>query len=220
MTKGFFSYLLDLLFPPRCPFCQHLLKKRERLLCGGCQKELPWIVGADAEQTGEFFALCVSTLWYQGEVRKSFLRYKFSGRQGYATAYGTLMAQCIRDHLDGRYDLITWVPLSRKSLKKRGYDQAMLLAMAVALELDNVAVETLCKARETETQSRLAEQSARRANVLGVYEVIDRELITNRRILLVDDVVTTGSTLSECARSLRTGGAAEVVCATLARARK
>lgn len=211
--------VLDLLFPSRCVFCKAILKKGESGICARCQQELPWIIGTAAEQSGEFFTLCVSPLWYNGQVRESIHRYKFSDRNCYAKPYGRLVAQCVSDHLAGQYDLITWVPLSAQSLKKRGYDQAMLLAMATALELDDVAVETLKKVRNTDTQSHLTEDAARRANVLGAYEVVDPILVEDKRVLLIDDVVTTGSTLEECARTLQTYGAKEVFCATLARAR-
>ena len=216
--SGPFGIFLDLLFPPRCVFCKGILKRGEAGLCARCQQELPWILGESAEQSGEFFSLCVSPLWFQGEVRESIHRYKFSDRNGYAKVYGRLVAQCVQDHLAGRYDLITWVPLSHRRLKERGYDQAMLLAMAAALELDDVAVETLRKSRNTDAQSGLTGEAARRANVLGAYEVVDPELIRDKRLLLIDDIITTGSTISECARTLRTEGAQDVVCATLARA--
>lgn len=214
------SFLLDLFFPPKCAFCGRLLRRGEESPCALCQTELPWIAGPAAEQTGEFFSLCASPLWYQDTVRKSFHRYKFKGVVGYARVYGRLMAQCVRDHLEGRYDLISWVPLSDARRKKRGYDQAMLLAEAVALELDDVAAETLKKTRDTDAQSGLGDDGARRANVLGAYHPVDPELIAGKRVLLVDDIITTGATISECARILRTAGAAEVVCITLARARK
>lgn len=213
--------LLDLIFPPKCVFCKKLLHKGEDGICARCQEHLPWCVGPEAEQSMEFISLCASPLWYQDEVRESFHRYKFKGSRGYAKVYGRLMAQCVRDHLAGRYDLITWVPLSEQRRKSRGYDQAMLLAEAAALELGDVAAETLTKVRDTGAQSGLGkDDSARRANVLGAYRPTDPELIAGQRVLLMDDVVTTGSTLSECARTLRTAGAADVVCVTLARARK
>ena len=98
-------------------------------------------------------------------------------------------------------------------------DQAFLLASAAALELGDVAVETLRKGRNTQAQSGLSDDAARRANVLGAYTIVDPELVEGKRVLLIDDVVTTGSTFSECARVLRSAGAAGVVCATLARAR-
>ena len=213
--------LLDLLFPPRCVFCRRLLHRGEEGICSRCQQELPWALGAEAEQTGEFFSLCASPLWYQDQVRASFHRYKFKGVRGYSRTYGRLVAQCVLDHLAGRYDLITWVPLSRARLRQRGYDQAMLLASAAALELDDVAAETLRKVRDTEAQSGLGKNDAsRRANVLSAYQVTDPALVEGRRVLLIDDVVTTGSTLSECARVLRTAGATDVVCAALARSRR
>ena len=213
--------LLDLLFPPRCVFCRRLLHRGEEGICPRCQQELPWALGAEAEQTGEFFSLCASPLWYQDQVRASFHRYKFKGVRGYSRTYGRLVAQCVQDHLAGRYDLITWVPLSRARLRQRGYDQAMLLASAAALALDDVAAETLCKVRDTEAQSGLGKNDAsRRANVLSAYQVTDPALVEGRRVLLIDDVVTTGSTLSECARVLRTAGATDVVCAALARSRR
>ena len=213
--------LLDLLFPPRCVFCRRLLHRGEEGICPRCQQELPWALGAEAEQTGEFFSLCASPLWYQDQVRASFHRYKFKGVRGYSRTYGRLVAQCVQDHLAGRYDLITWVPLSRARLRQRGYDQAMLLASAAALALDDVAAETLCKVRDTEAQSGLGKNDAsRRANVLSADQVTDPALVEGRRVLLIDDIVTTGSTLSECARVLRTAGATDVVCAALARSRR
>lgn len=212
------SAFLDLLFPPKCAFCKGLLKRGERGLCANCQTTLPWLTGSAAEQHGEFYRVCVSPLHYQGEVRASIHRYKFKGGQGYAGLYGALVAQCVKDHLAGAYDLITWAPLSDKRKRERGYDQAFLLAQATALELDAAAVELLRKSRHTDAQSGVKGEAERRANVLGAYEVVDGELAEGRRVLLIDDVVTTGATLSECARILRTAGAKEVVCATLAQA--
>jgi competence protein ComFC len=224
--SGPVGVLLDLLFPPKCVFCGRLLTSGERDFCARCQRELPWLEGPEAEQTGEFFTLCASPLAYRDQVRDSIRRYKFKGRQGYHKAYGRLVAQCVHDHLDGRWDLITWVPLSDQRRRERGYDQAFLLASAAALELGEVAVETLRKPlpllRKTvhnPAQSGLKEAAARRANVLGAYTAVDAELVEGKRVLLIDDVITTGATISECARILRTVGAREVVCATLARAR-
>ena len=210
---------LDLLFPPRCVFCRSLMKHDKNGICESCQSKLPWIIGSAAEQKTEFVSLCVSPLWYQGDVRESIHRFKFSNCSGYASTYGRLIAQCMEDHFTKPYDLITWVPLSHQSLKVRGYDQAMLLAQLIAQELDSSAVETLRKVRNTSTQSTLKDDSARRANVLGAYEVSNQEAIKGKRVLLIDDVITTGSTMSECARMLLTYGASDVVGATVARAR-
>ena len=211
--------ILDLLFPPRCVFCQKLLKSGESGYCSECQAKLPWITGREAEQKFEFVSTCVSPLWYQENVRESIHRYKFYDRSGYSKVYGRLVAQSVSDHLTNRFDLISWVPLSKKKLKRRGYDQAKLLAIEAARHLECSATETLRKVRNTNMQSRISDDAERRANVLGAYEAINPDLTVGKRILLIDDVATTGATLSECARILRNAGATDVVCASFARAR-
>lgn len=211
-----FSEILDLFFPPRCVFCRRVLKSSEKGICARCEKDLPRPKGG-GPQEGDFYSLCVSALYYEGDVRDSILRYKFHDARGYANTYGKLLADCIRENLTGRYDIITWVPLSKKRLKKRGYDQAMLLAMAACLCLDDAPAELLRKHTDVPAQSGISEAEKRRANISGVYDVIDEELVRGRRILLIDDIVTTGATLSECAKTLRLYGAEDVVCATLAK---
>ena len=213
---GLFSGLLDLLFPPKCVFCRRVLKAGKTGVCALCVATLRRTPRGGA-QTGDFFSTCVSPFYYEDKVRDSIHRYKFREATGYANTYGRLIADCIRENLAGRYDLISWVPLSAQRLKKRGYDQAMLLAMAAALELSDVAVETLKKHTDVPAQSGVGSEEKRRANIAGVFRVSDAELVQDRRILLIDDIVTTGATLSECARILRRAGAAEVLCATLAR---
>lgn len=80
--------------------------------------------GAQAVVTGEAFARCVCAGWYREPLRASLRRFKFSGRRDYAKAYGPVLAQAVRTYLPGTYDLITWVPVSPKTLRRRGYDQA------------------------------------------------------------------------------------------------
>ena len=209
--------LLDLLFPRKCPFCQRLVEG-DALLCPDCQRTLPWLTEKAAERSPEFLKLCVSPLAYRGPVAESIHRYKFSGRRNYAAAYGALMAQCVLDHPDVTFDLLSWAPLSRKRLRRRGYDQARLLARAVGERLNVPVTPVLVKRRDIPAQSGLSEQAARRANVLGAYELLPGAEVTGRRVLLVDDVVTSGATLSECARVLLTAGAAQVCAVTLAQA--
>ena len=212
------SNILDLLFPPKCIFCGKFLKKDTDCLCASCTATLPFTKGTQVSHKGDFFDVCVSPLIYKDDVRKSILRYKFKGAVAYAECYGNILADCIKKNLAGKFNMITWVPLSTKRARDRGYDQALLLALAVALELDDVAVETLVKNTNSQAQSSITDKEMRRANVSGVYELKDRELIEGKHLLLIDDIVTTGSTLSECARTLLMGGAESVVCATLARA--
>jgi predicted amidophosphoribosyltransferase len=94
----------------------------------------------------------------------------------------------------------------------------MLLAYTVALELKDVAVETLKKTVNNTAQSKINTPAQRKKNVAGVYSAIDPTLVQGKKILLIDDILTTGSTLSECASVLLDAGAIEVVCAVFARA--
>ncbi len=213
-----FSGFLDLLFPPRCAFCRRILKTGERGICAKCAGSINRTKNGGG-QNGEFFSLCVSPLFYEGKVRESILRFKFKDYSSYAQIYGRLIADCIRENLAGRYDIVTWVPLSTERRKKRGYDQAMLLAMAAALELDDVAVELLIKHTDVPAQSGVGDESKRRANICGVYKTVDEDLVRGKRVLLIDDILTTGATLSECAKTLKLSGAEDVLCCTLARTR-
>ena len=213
-----FSSFLNLLFPPKCPFCGKLLKEGQILLCPDCQRDLPWTQGKAGERKGEFFEVCAAPLWYRDTVRKSHHRYKFSGVRAYVRPYAALMSQCADDHLKGEFDLVTWTPISRWRRYTRGYDQAQLLAEELARIRNLTCCPLLRKIRNTKPQSSLKSESERRANVLGAYKLCADAQVSGKRILLVDDVMTSGATLSECARMLLTAGAAEMVCLTLAMA--
>ena len=214
---GFLTNVLEFIFPPKCVFCRKSLKDYNNRICETCKCGLPF-TGENALQKGDY--LCCSPLYYEGRVKESFDRFKFDGATKYNKTYGKLIAESIKENLSGQYNMITWVPLSENSLKKRGYDQSMLLAMATALELYDVAVEILCKNKDIPEQSGVAELHARKANVSGVYSVKDKELVYGKKILLIDDSIMSGSTLSECAGVLTDSGAESVVCATLVRTRQ
>ena len=216
---GLFRGILNLLFPPRCAFCRKITGSGTNAVCDDCQNNLPRTTDG-GRQSGDYYTACYSPLYYEDRVRDSILMFKFSSRSGYAPVYGRYIAECITENLEGKYDLISWVPLSEERLKSRGYDQAMLLALSTALELGDVAVETLTKHLDVPAQSGIGSEENRRANISGAYMASDEELIKDKRILLVDDIVTTGSTLSECAKVLLEAGADEVLCVTLAKTRE
>ena len=210
--------LLNLLFPPKCPFCRRILDSPG--VCDTCRKELPWTEEHEAVREGTDSLRCAAPLWYEGKVREAILRLKFYGAAATAETLGALMAQCAAEHLSGEFDLVTWVPVSRKRRWKRGYDQAELLARAVCRTWGVKPVALLRKTMNNPAQSGLKEDAARRANVLGVYEMRPGAEVSGRRVLLIDDVCTTGATLTECSKVLREAGADAVVCACVAHARR
>ena len=210
------SALLDLLYPPRCPFCGRVLERGEDRMCALCRRDLPWTDGPGPAPEG--CSLCLSPLRYRDGVRRAVHRYKFKGGAALAGLFGELTAQCLSGRRDTAADLVTWVPLHPKRKKCRGYDQAELLALRTAELCRAPAISTLEKVRNTAAQSRQNTEADRRANAEGAYRALPGLDLTGKRVVLVDDVVTTGSTLAQCAACLRSAGAASVVGLTFARA--
>ena len=209
--------LLDLLFPPKCPFCGKVTEGRE--ICPACRKSLPWTEEKEAVRRLHGGVDCASALWYENEVREAVLRYKFRGAMAASAALGGLVAECAAERFSGGFDTVTWVPVGPKRRRQRGYDQSRLLAEAACRLWDARAEELLRKPVDNPPQSEIKDPAARRANVLGVYELATGAAVEGKHILLIDDILTTGATLEECTRMLTDAGAASVVCVTLAAAR-
>ena len=209
-------WLLDLIYPPRCAFCRRLLSGREKGVCRFCRPKLPYVPADGQVQHFRNVDKCLSPLYYHGNVKDSLHRYKFGGATAYADIYSEFIVKCI-DENQISCDSITWVPLSRRRLRRRGYDQAELLAKLIAKHLGQSPVRLLKKQRDTPPQSKTGSVEKRRANIAGAYACLRPELVQGKQVLLVDDIVTTGATLSEAARVLKKAGAKEVICATLAR---
>lgn len=208
---------LRLLFPPKCVLCRRILEHHETDLCHSCRTDAPECPVSRNKLS--FLDSWVAVWYYEGPVRSSLLRYKFHGARSYAPAYARLLAMKLqREHPEG-FDVVTWVPVSRLRKLSRGFDQVQLLAVHVARELDIPLAPLLRKFRHNRPQSGIRGDAQRRANVLGVYKVPDPEQVCGRRILLLDDIVTTGATAGECARVLLTAGAKQVHLGAVAAAR-
>lgn len=218
-TKSSVSWkekLLNLLFPPKCPFCGKVIERVG--VCSSCQDTLPWTEGDDQERIIPGGFPCSAALWYQGAVRQGLLRMKFRGASGSAEPLGRLIAQSASERFSSEFDTVTWTPVSKKRLRQRGYDQARLLALGACAVWSTKPICLLDKVHHNAAQSSLKGGAAeRRTNVQNAYRVRAPELVRGRHILLIDDIVTTGSTLSECAKTLKAADAAQVVCAVVAR---
>ena len=206
--------MFSLLFPRKCILCRNLLDAKETDLCHICRKNTE--AYTSAKRVIPFVAHLTAIWYYKDDVRKSIQRFKFYNARSYADAYGRLLAVKLQEDSSLNVDILTWAPISPLRRLKRGYDQAKLLAKACAKELGTTAVATLKKTRHTPPQSSLPDASSRRANVLGAYKVRNPNVVAGKCILLFDDVVTTGSTVSECAKTLLAAGAKEVRLATIA----
>ena len=210
------NLIIRLIFPDKCLLCGKLLPSQPIHICDHCQahtqeamklkQKIPFLSGAFA-------------LWYyEGPARNSILRYKFGHKRSYARDYGAILADKLSNVQ--QYDLIVWVPVSSLRKLRRGFDQVELVARVFCKELGITPMPCLKKIRHNPPQSGIASAAQRRANVLGAYKVIDPNMVRGKRILLLDDIITTGATISECAKTLMAAGAKEVYGVAIATTRQ
>lgn len=194
-------------------------------MCRKCRTSVPeYPYGAskpdpNGKNNRHFLDSFTAVWYYEGDVRSSILRYKFRRAVHLAPKYGTLLAMKLLEQGPEQIDVVTWVPVSALRRFQRGFDQCQLLTKTVGKELGVPQIKLLRKIRNNPPQSGLSSVSARKANVLGAYRVVKNADLQGKRVLLVDDIFTTGATMNECARVLLTAGAKEVHGAAIAAVR-
>lgn len=201
------SKIWEWIFPPRCLFCAGRRGVNENGLCPDCAALPTAIVSrsfALQDRRRAYTLDCRSTMRYKGDFCSTLHRYKFRNETYLAKPLAKQLALAIAH--DRIYDCITAVPVSRERLKERGYDQSVLLAKALSVHT-GIPFEPMLEKKKHNRTQHLLPSAQREKNVRGVYSASD---CTGRHILLVDDIVTTGATVRECARVLYRAGAAEV----------
>lgn len=208
---GWRERLWCLFLPARCLCCGRAVRP-ERLFCPGCVPALPKEpLSREFPLPGGGSLAVAACFPYEKGFRRTLHRLKFQEERALARPLGTLMAEAASS-LGEDFDGVTWVPMSPQKLRRRGYNQSELLAKAVAKELGLPAWDLLEQVRETDTQHNLT-RAQRADNVRGAYQAKGAAL--GKRVLLVDDIVTTGATLRACAQGLY-GAGAQKVCAVCA----
>ncbi|MBQ2971091.1 MAG: ComF family protein [Ruminococcus sp.] len=199
------------LFSNRCPYCSKVIENYE-LCCQKCEKALPKH-GVCQGVTGGYRS--TAPLIYRGRYRRALINFKFHNRQHYSKAFAKLMAKDIKcSYPDMVFDFITYVPMHKKPLKKRGFNQSELLAKELSQELHLPYICTLDKIKNTKPQHTLNGRK-RLENLKGAFRVIDKNTVRNRSVLLIDDVITTGTTLGECSKTLNKAKPSHICCAAL-----
>lgn len=221
--KLIFFWLLDLLFPPKCALCGRLLQRQETDFCEKCRRTTPEFPALPRKEhpnrkTKLQFLDSFTAVWYYNKnVRSAVLNLKFHGRRDLAAPLGRKLAMKLMLEQPDAFDLVTWAPVSGIRKFRRGFDQSQLLAQTVSRELGIPALGLLKKRRNNRPQSTLTAED-RRKNVQGIYHYAGDVPLTGERILLIDDVFTTGSTAEECAKVLLAAGAGSVCCGAIAAA--
>ena len=211
-----FSKILDYFYPPTCGICgklnnDYLCKKCEKLLNGHVSENVLNIDNMNFQELIYIFK-------YEGIIRESILKYKFEEKSYlYKTFVNFLLKNDKVFENIKNYDTIIPVPISNKRYKKRGYNQSWLLAMELS-KLMNLTLITNClfKAKDVIEQSKLTKEQ-RVENIKDVYFLTNESKIENRKILLLDDIYTTGSTVNECCRILKKANPKKIVVVVLAK---
>lgn len=219
LPKKFTDFLLELFFPKFCFGCQ----REGNYLCEDCRATLE-ISKFHKQYSTQNLQDLYFALDYQGPLIKNLIqRFKYPP---FVKELAQPLSSLIIEHfqlLDNKPSfkdfIIIPVPLEKRKLKRRGFNQAEEISKELSSFLGiPLIADCLIKTRETIPQVELTIE-ARKENIKGVFSIRDEKLIKNKKILLVDDVYTTGSTLEECARVLREAGAKEIIGVVIAKAK-
>ena len=238
--KDILPGMADILFPSRCPTCHELLHGNRQAsfcetcasrikairppICPACGLPFPMEEGTnhlcgDCLLSPKAFSIARAVGHYERTLLEAIHLFKYTGKTAMGTLLGRIMAEHdYPDFLISSYALIMPVPLHSKRLRERMFNQSLMLARVIAntfaIPLDFTSLK-----RHIYTQPQITlGKKDRQTNVRGAFQVEKSAKVAGGKILLVDDVYTTGSTLNECARVLIQSGAAEVAVLTLARA--
>lgn len=229
---------LDLLYPRACAGCGADMSAYAGYLCWDCLASLPYVHDPFCDRCGDpvdgmvshdfecswcrevepAFERARSVVRYRGMVCSLLQQFKYQRQTHLAVDFGVLLAGCVGAYYgDIVFDEVTYVPLHPCKGRERSFNQSGLLATEVGRRLGvPVLYSSLRRIRFTRTQTRLS-AAERRRNVDGAFEAVKGDWIRSRRILLVDDVMTTGATLNACAEALMRAGAYSVHAVTVAR---
>lgn len=224
----FFETLILTIFPRRCAYCGKTIDA-SRMMCADCEKQLPRIDGVICRKCarGKDECMCkgsenyydsvAAPFYYEGCIRHGVHIFKFrNGFRNYE-AFSAEMFETVKDRFDNiKFDYITEVPMTRKSRRRRGYNQCFYLAKGISEHLGiEHKPDVLSKIYNTKIQHEI-KYYLRKGNLTGVFDVPDPSAVEGKTILLCDDILTSGETLNECSKMLWLYGAKEIHCITLA----
>ncbi|MBR0198149.1 MAG: ComF family protein [Kiritimatiellae bacterium] len=236
--KDTLKKLLDILFPRHCEICSSQVDRFDRYICANCLNNLPFMpqdgcaICAKPISSGgntnllcedcsgknrPFFDRAAAAVCFEGNFRRILLDFKFNSHLWLKNDFIDLLESAARSRLNmAAVDLIIPMPITTFHLLDRGFNQSALLAKALAKRINkSYSNKILRRINSPRRQSGLKEED-RRENVKNTFKVLKPRKVIGRVILVVDDIMTTGATLSECARTLKSAGAQKVFVLTLA----
>lgn len=210
--------ILEIIYPKKCVFCNTI---NEEYACKKCKIKLEYICANDKLEKvkDKYFDYIISSYHYIDLIRNKILEFKFDNKKYLYRALSEELIRKIQIYIS-LFDCIISVPISIQRYMKRGYNQSELIAKSISQKLNKPLIRfCLIKVKNNKKQSGLKIEE-RFTNVKSVYKVINKNIISGKRILLIDDIYTTGATVNECSKVLKAAGANKVLVATIARANK
>lgn len=210
-----FNNIINELYPKQCIICGKLYNDE---ICNKCYKTLEILVKSQKYENKSFNEH-IYLFKYEGKIRNLIIDYKFNDK-AYLSNFFTKII--IKNEKICRkiksYDIIIPVPIHKKRKNERGYNQSELIAKKIAKNINELelVIDCLIKEKNTVAQSTLTKQQ-RKQNVKQVYKLENKEKIQNKKIILIDDIYTTGSTVEECSKILKQNGAKEILILTIAK---
>ena len=220
-----YNNIVNFIFPPACTCCDNLLNKDERFICKSClttlkpvQKE-NWSLSSDRTfDTNRIFSLYEFS--EESKIQQVIYALKYQKFKSIGVVFGDLLGGEIKSRTSVNFDYIIPVPLHRSKKRERGYNQSDYIARGISGALECELLEKCLKrTRFTKTQTQL-DIHERRENVSGAFVLNNscKDKIIGKNLLVVDDVITTGSTILECSRVLKAGGCGELMICSIAKA--
>lgn len=214
---NFLDCVLNFIFPPVCGICLRIGKK---YICEDCMELIKFkSLNKIDTYNDKNFKEHLYILKYEGIIRKRMLDYKFKDKSYLHRSFSEIILNS-KENIEfiKKYDVLIPVPIHKTRMKKRGYNQSEIIAKDLAYEIKSIRLENkvLIKTKNIVAQSSLNKKQ-REENIQNVYQVKNKEKIINKKVLILDDIYTTGSTVNECARMLKEVGCKEVGVITIAK---
>lgn len=207
--------LIDLIYPPVCGICEQINKKN---LCKKCEIEIKKYQLNNIEKVKDKnYDYQIKILKYENIIRKKIIDYKFNEKSYLYKTFGKIILnnKKIYSFLK-KYDIILCVPMYKEKKKQRGYNQAELITKELAKKLHiDISLDNLVKIKDTKKQSTLT-KTERMQNLKGAFEVKNKGILKDKKVILFDDIFTTGNTVNECCSVLKKTGTKEITVLTLA----
>ncbi len=212
----FLEKIKSLIYPNVCLVCGKKIDENKTYTCEKCKDILKYTMKRQIKVYSDmYFTKLLACFEYKGLIRNKILAFKFKNKSYLGNSFAQIMSESLQTIKD-EFDIIIPVPIHFKRYLERGYNQSKILAKQIAKLLDKKCLTNILKKTKNVVPQSTLNHIERQTNVLNTYKISNNLKILNKRILLIDDIFTTGATANECAKVLKMHGAKSVIVATIA----